>query len=375
MNDKKYNYNDEFSNDCSLVIFKNNNIYINPEQKKSYHVYDNGIIAGLGTGKLKIEKDKDSLYYASKFIAESILFRENLIEDEIKEKKPIETWRLKNSNNWIYEHKCMLAKEGTYEKEIVEKLVDGIYYSVANEYLIQYEYSNISEEKINKTDRQKKSSYIVICINDTKIFISTKNIRLIKDIVLEEIRNNKNINIYDKPKSFYFKNKDFCLYRKIKSVYISNNQIDTDYENSDYKIINIIDKSEDEILKSITDIGEYFQDYYITKNLTLADKNNQEILLINEGESCLISIIDGHWYINNENVVSYRNSNVDNPMIRENVELNKERIIKGFNNEPKDIQKGTLTRILYSKRENLYKNLHLSNMISKWIIVKRNYEQ
>lgn len=374
MNDKKYNYNDEFSNDCSLVIFKNNNIYINPEQKKCYHVYDNGIVAGLGTGKLKKEKDKDSLYDASRFIAESILFRENLIEDEIK-KKPIETWRLKDSNNWIYEHKCMLAKEGTYEKEIVEKLVDGIYYSVANEYLIQYEYSNISEEKINKTDRQKKSSYIVICINDTKIFISTKNIRLIKDIVLEEIRNNKNINIYDKPKSFYFKNKDFCLYRKIKSVYISNNQIDTDYENSDYKIINIIDKSEDEILKSITDIGEYFQDYYITKNLTLADKNNQEILLINEGESCLISIIDGHWYINNENVVSYRNSNVDNPMIRENVELNKERIIKGFNNEPKDIQKGTLTRILCSKRENLYKNLHLSNMISKWIIVKRNYEQ
>lgn len=375
MNDKKYNYNDEFSNDCSLVIFKNNNIYINPEQKKCYHVYDNGIVAGLGTGKLKKEKDKDSLYDASRFIAESILFRENLIEDEIKEKKPIETWRLKDSNNWIYEHKCMLAKEGTYEKEIVEKLVDGIYYSVANEYLIQYEYSNISEEKINKTDRQKKSSYIVICINDTKIFISTKNIRLIKDIVLEEIRNNKNINIYDKPKSFYFKNKDFCLYRKIKSVYISNNQIDTDYENSDYKIINIIDKSEDEILKSITDIGEYFQDYYITKNLTLADKNNQEILLINEGESCLISIIDGHWYINNENVVSYRDSNVDNPMIRENVELNKERIIKGFNNEPKDIQKGTLTRILCSKRENLYKNLHLSNMISKWIIVKRNYEQ
>lgn len=374
MNDKEYNYDDEFSKNCSLVIFKNNNIYINPEQKKNYHVYNNGIFAGLGTGKLKKEKDKGSLYDASRFVAESILFKENLIESSIKDLTPIETWRLKDSYNWIYDYKCRIAEEGSYEKETVENLANKIYYSVSNEYFVLYNYSNISEDKINKIEKTEKLSYVVICINNTKILVSTKNKRFIKNVVLEEIKNNKSINIEDKAKSFYFRNKNFYTYRKIKPVYISNNLNDVDFETDEYKIINITNKSDDDILNSITDIGEYYQYCYIDKKYSIPENKNQEILLINEGESCLISIIDGHWYINNENVVSYRKSSVDNPMIEENVDLNKERIINSFNNEPKNIQKGTLTRILGAKRESLYKRNYLSDIISKWIKIKRNYE-
>lgn len=360
----------------TVVLSINNRIiYIDTHKKYSYKKTNEYIHIGLGLNKIDT-----STIYGEKCVENNV----KKITDLILSDEDILSFDEDGNNSTKktpFEFNNSLIRSMDYIKlNIMPKVrytYEGIEFKIHNRVLDKntldstYEYSHIQHSSIEPLEEEVIAREIFMYVNNEKIICRFCDEDFIKDFLIPKIKNTNIIDINKNVKSEFLHKKESCIYKELKCIQFSNKKNEESYHTDNYDVININNKTDEDIIKEILEFKKNKQRYYIEKGYTLSDKNKQEVLLVDGKDSCLISIIDGHWYINNENVISYRKSNIDNPMIKDNLYLNVDRIIEGFNSDPKKEDPSSSIYNLHCRKECFFKNEYSYIIIANWLRTKK----
>lgn len=362
-------------NKIYAIEIGNCNIYVDLNEDNDYiDIKENVAHIGLELENIKDRSNRniDKVFKKIERAVANLLFDKKFILEGNKYlKKDIDLNLIKGDGGIIshnkYKHVPLEEDDNKNALNIAGEIYWGVYYSHTS----PYKYKSNIEDRIHKIDTKIKSNELILYINDNKFLINYKETVFLKNVLIPNIRKQKILLIDESIKSDIFKQKVFPIYRKTKTIQFINEENKNDYNTENYHVINIHNKSDEEILESITRIGELEYPAYIDNKYEYASKDKREILLYCRGLSCLISIIDGHWYINNENVISYRESNTDNLMMEENLELNKNRIIKGFEYKFRDAMPETIELHLDRTVDNLFEKKLMYRFLASWLTMKK----
>lgn len=363
-------------NGKTLVLSINNKIiYIDTHKKYSYKKINEYIYIGLGLNKINT-----NTIYGEKCVENNIKKITDLIlSDEyilsFNKNKPynIENLPFRFDDNLTYSMDYVKLEIVSNTRYAYEEIEFKIHNRVLDKNTLDstYKYIPIKHNNIEPLEKEVSAREVFMYVNNEKIICRFCDEDFIKDLLIPKIKSTNIINVNKDAKSEFLHKKESCIYKELKCIQFSNKENEESYHTDNYDVININNKTDEDIIKEIMEFKKNKQKYYIEKGYTLSDKNKQEVLLVDGEDSCLVSIIDGHWYINNENVISYRKSNIDNPMIKDNLHLNIDRIIKGFNNELKKVSPSSSIYNLHCKKELFFKNEYSYTIITNYLLTKK----
>lgn len=362
-------------NKIYAIEIGNCNIYVDLNEGNDYiDIKENVAHIGLELENIKDRSNRNTnkVFEKIKRIVANLLFDNKfIIEGNRYQKKDIDLNLIKEDGGIVSHNKYKYVPLDKDDNENIINIAGEIYWGVYYSYTSPYKYKSNIEDRIHKIDTKIKSNELILYIDNEKFLINYKEKDFLKNVLIPNIRKQKILLIDENVKPDIFKQRVFPVYRKTKTIQFINEENKNDYNTENYYVINIYNKNDEEILESITRIGELEYPAYIDNKYEYASKDKREILLYCGGLSCLISIIDGHWYINNENVISYRESNTDNLMMEENLELNKNRIIKGFEYKFRDAMPETIELYLDRTVDNLFEKKLMYRFLASWLTIKK----
>lgn len=358
-----------------MFSINNRIIYIDTHKKYSYKKTNEYIYIGLGLNKINTNTiyGEKCVEKNVKKITDLILSDESILSFNESKNNNIKKPPFEFNNGLIYSMDYVKLNIMPNTRYACEEIEFKIYNRVLDKNTLDstYEYGHIQHNSVELLEEEVSAREVFMYINNEKIICRFCDEDFIKDFLIPKIKDTNIIDINENVKSELLHKKESCIYKEIKCIQFSNKKNEESYHTDNYDVINVNNKTDEDIIKEIMDFKKIKQRYYIKKGYTLSDKNRQEVLLVDGEDSCLISIINGHWYINNKNIISYRKSNINNPMIKDNLCLNVDRIIEGFNSEPKKVDPSSSVYNLRCRKECFFKNKYSYTIIANWLKTKK----